>query len=144
MATTTTTTGLQAQATSLVDGPISATDELPVYTEYPTQLPADFPIGNKKTSPLVNVTELQAHLRLLGAIKKLENDVRAQFEGVTSANRDLAWVVFVNKAVYRFYMWTSAMWPTLPPGITEAMAPPLDVIMVWHTYLLVSGPVWSG
>lgn len=113
-------------------------DNPPVYTEYPTELPVDFPIGQQKTAPLVNVTELQAHLRLLGAINKLQEDVKSQADGVAATNQDLAWVVFVNRAVYRFYAWAGAQWPALPPGSSEVSIPPLDVVMVWHTYLLVS------
>jgi len=50
----------------------------PAYSEYPTELPDSFPIGRHKVEPLVNVTKLQAHLRLLGAIHKLKQDVQAQ------------------------------------------------------------------
>ncbi|KAG8809140.1 hypothetical protein FRC17_003598 [Serendipita sp. 399] len=52
-------------------------------------------------------------------------------------NKDSAWVVFVNKAVYRFFAWASATWNrTSSPALSETYIPPLDVIMVWHTYLL--------
>lgn len=109
----------------------------PAYTEYPTELPEQFPIGGRQLPPLVNVTELQDHLRLLGALHKLKYSVQSQEEGIASTNRDLAWVVFVSRAVYRFYVWTSSHWKLQEPGLNEAVMPPLDIIMVWHTYLLV-------
>lgn len=108
----------------------------PVYSEYPIELPNDFPIGRQKTQPLVNLTELQAHLRLLGAFHKLKEDVQAQEDGIAARNKDQAWVVFVNRAAHRFYTWASSTWPTSVPGLNETMMPPLDIIMVWHSYLL--------
>jgi hypothetical protein len=110
----------------------------PVYSEYPTELPEHFPIGNQNVNPLINVTELQAHLRILGAIHKLKSVVQTQGAGVAATNKDLAWIVFVNRAVYRFYAWTSGYWKQDVPALNEAIMPPLDVLMVWHTYLLVS------
>ncbi|CCA72245.1 hypothetical protein PIIN_06179 [Serendipita indica DSM 11827] len=115
---------------------MQATDQPPVYNEYPTELPAGFPIGGKNTTPLVNVTELQAHLRLLGAFSKLKYDVQQQEEGVAATSKDTAWVVFVNRAVERFFKWASASWDHHVPGFDERLVPPLDVVMVWHTYLL--------
>ena len=110
----------------------------PVYSEYPTELPETFPIGQNKVQPLVNVTELQAHLRLLGAIYKLKQEVQAQPDGVAATDCELAWVVYVNRAVRRFYKWTLSLWTLESPGLSEEVMPPLDVIMVWHSYLLVS------
>lgn len=109
----------------------------PAYSEYPTELPDSFPIGSHKIQPLVNVTELGAHLRLLGAIHKLKADVEAQEDGIAATNKAQAWVVFVNRAVHRFYIWASASWSQDYPGLNETLIPPLDVIMVWHSYLLV-------
>jgi len=110
----------------------------PPYSEYPTELPDDFPIGRHTVQPLVNATELQAHLRLLGAIYRLKQDVQTQGDGIAVIDRDLAWVVYVNRAVRRFYQWTSCSWRPKCPGVSEEIAPPLDVMMVWHSYLLVS------
>jgi hypothetical protein len=115
-----------------------AQESPPAYNEYPTELPQRFPIGARQVSPLVNVTELQCHLRLLGAIDKLKGVVQAQEDGIAATNKDLAWVVFVNRAVYRFYAWSSGYWNYDQPGLSEDVMPPLDVIMVWHAYLLVS------
>lgn len=115
---------------------MQATEKPPTYSEYPTELPDGFPIAGTNVQPLVNVTELQAHLRLLGAIHKLKQTVQAQEEGIAAKNKDQAWVVFVNRAVHRFYVWASATWSRGSPGLNEAIIPPLDVVMVWHSYLL--------
>jgi len=114
------------------------TEGPPPYSQYPTELPETFPIGRNNVHPLVNVTELQAHLRLLGAIYKLKQDVQAQNDGVAATDSELAWVVYVNRAVRRFYKWTSSSWVPVSPRLSEEIMPPLDVIMVWHSYLLVS------
>ncbi|CCA77660.1 hypothetical protein PIIN_11638 [Serendipita indica DSM 11827] len=109
-------------------------EQTPVYTPYPTELPPAFPIGFHQTAPLVNVTELQAHLRLLGAISRLKFDVQSQRSGIAArGTKDMAWVVFVNRAVFRFFTWVGASWQRSRPGFDETMIPPLDVLMVWHT-----------
>ncbi|CCA71946.1 hypothetical protein PIIN_05881 [Serendipita indica DSM 11827] len=107
-----------------------------VVAHYPTELPEEFYVGMTSIRPLVTVSELQAHLRLLGAFHKLKADVESQDEGLAAKDKDLAWVVFVNKAVVSFFNWmTSKRGPTRLPLDDTAM-PPLPVIMVWHTYLL--------
>ncbi|KIM24558.1 hypothetical protein M408DRAFT_27025, partial [Serendipita vermifera MAFF 305830] len=109
---------------------------LPAYSEYPTELPETFPIGTLRTRPLVNVGELQAHLKLLGAIHKLKQIVQVQQNGIAVTNKDQAWVIFVNRAVHRFYLWAMSSWSRVSPWLDETIIPPLDVIMVWHSYLL--------
>ncbi|PVF99604.1 hypothetical protein CPB86DRAFT_813763 [Serendipita vermifera] len=115
---------------------MQAAEPPPTYSEYPTQLPELLPIGQYHVRPLVTVTELQAHLKLLGAFYELKHEVQGQQAGIAAANKDLAWVVFVNRAVYRFFRWTCAKWNLPSPGLYPDMMPPLDVVMVWHTYLL--------
>ena len=114
-------------------------EQPPSYSEYPTELPPTFPIGKKKVQPLVNVTELRAHLKLLGAFDSLKRSVVEQRfpEGM---NEEQAWVVFVNKAVHRFYTLLLATWPdgcVVASG--ETTMPPLDIVLIWHSYLLVRG-----
>lgn len=120
---------MQASTSEAVDG------QLPVYTEYPTELPTTFPIGKQEVPPLVNITELQAHLRILGAFDQLKKSVEAsQYPSGVSA-----WVIFVNRAVHRFYKWlNSPSREGVIPASSEETMPPLDVLMVWHSYLLVS------
>ncbi|KAF8509063.1 hypothetical protein BU17DRAFT_56356 [Hysterangium stoloniferum] len=105
---------------------------------YTTELPDSFPIGRHKVQPRVNVTELQAHLRLLGAVHKLKQDVQAQRDGIAATDPHLAWIVYVNQAVCRFYAWAAAPWDMGTPGFNETAIPPLDVVMVWHSYLLAT------
>ncbi|CAG8633747.1 10604_t:CDS:1 [Acaulospora colombiana] len=116
---------------------MQAEETPPTYSEYPTELPEQLPIGQHNVRPLVNVTELQAHLKLLGAFSELKRDVQDQQDGIVTDDRDQVWVVFVNRAVHRFFAWTSAQWELPSPGLYPDMMPPLDVMMVWHTYLLV-------
>ncbi|KAG8834460.1 hypothetical protein FRC17_008682 [Serendipita sp. 399] len=108
----------------------------PIPTDYPTDLPSQFSIGSSKTSPLVDLTELQAHLRLLGALNKLKEDIQSQEDGVAATNKELGWIVFVNRSVYRFFAWVGATWDEASSPVSENFLPPFDVIMVWHTYLL--------
>ncbi len=89
--------------------------------------------------PLVKIAELQAHLRILGAFDILKWKVQDQLrpEGMS---KDDIWVFFVNQAVHRFYAYLQAPWPSNTiQGSSEATMPPLDVLMVWHSYLLVGG-----
>ena len=111
----------------------------PAYTEYPTELPTTFPIGKHEVPPLVNVTDLQAHLRLLGAFDRLKYTVEHPDDGLPARmQREHLWILFLNRAVQRFEAFMSATWPNnVVVASTEATMPPLDVLMVWHTYLLV-------
>jgi len=117
----------------------------PSYTKYPTELPATFPIGKHEVSPLVNLTGLQAHLRLLGAFDRLKYTVQHPEVGLPPGmQREHLWILFLNRAVHRFEAFISAPWPdNVVVTSTEATMPPLDVLMVWHTYLLVWHPLPS-
>lgn len=109
----------------------------PVYQAYPTQLPELFRVVYVNTAPLVNVMELQAHLVLLGAFDRLKAEVQNQPTGVAVYDKELAWVVYVARAARRFEVYLNGPYPDV--RITrEANVPPLDVLMVWHSYLLVS------
>jgi hypothetical protein len=61
-------------------------------------------------------------------------------------SKDDTWALFVSRAAYRFYAYLQAEWPNNAiQASSEATMPPLDVLMVWHSYLLVSyGPSRSG
>ncbi len=65
-------------------------EQSPSYSEYPTELPRHFLSGRRTPQPLVNVTELQAHLKLLGAFDSLKRSVVEQRlpEGM---NKEQAW-----------------------------------------------------
>jgi len=117
----------------------------PSYAEYPTELPTTFPIGTHEVPPLVNVTDLQAHLRLLGAFGRLKYTVQHPVDGLPPGmQQEHLWILFLNRAVDRFEAFMSATWPNnVVVASTEATMPPLDVLMVWHTYLLVWHPLPS-
>ena len=117
--------------------PNSTDQHLPTYDQHLTQVPTSFPIADKNVLPFVNITELQAHLRILGAFDILKWKVQDQPrpEGMS---KDDAWALFVHRAVYRFYAYLQAEWHGgAIQGSSEATMPPLDVLMVWHSYLLV-------
>ena len=65
--------------------PSFTVEQPPSYSEYPTELPTAFPIGKANVWPLVNVSEGQAHLRLLGAFDGLRRSVVWQRCGTTLA-----------------------------------------------------------
>ena len=111
----------------------------PSSTKYPTELPATFAIGKHKVPPLVNVADLQAHLRLLGAFDRLKYTVQHPADGLPpDMQSEHLWLLFLNRAVRRFEIFMSAAWPrNVVVASTESTMPPLDVLMVWHTYLLV-------
>lgn len=100
---------------------------------YPKLLPPLFSIGGKCAEPLVIVAELQAHLRILGAFASLHQNVldAARDKG---EDQDAAWAVYLARAAYRFQIW--ALQP-LAAVSDQLILPPLDILMVWHSYLLV-------
>lgn len=87
---------------------------------------------NKSVDSSVNLLEIQAHLTLLGAFDRLKKDVEAH----NPERKDLAWVVYVSRAVYRFNEYMCNRESDFHMEKEEHL-PPLDVIMVWHAYLLV-------
>jgi hypothetical protein len=100
------------------------------------QLPGTFSVGIVNTPPVVTVEDLQAHLRVLGAFSKLKEDVY-HMNGGLQREKDQAWVTYVNRAVHRFNTFMGAEWESGFPGWMEETTPPLDVLMVLHSYLLV-------
>jgi len=116
-----------------------STQPPPSSTEYPTKLPVTFPIGKHEVAPLVKVAGLQVHLRLLGAFDRLKYTVQHPVGGMPAdMEREHLWVLFLNKTLDRFEKFMSAAWPKeVVVASTEATMPPLDELMVWHTYLLV-------
>ena len=109
------------------------------------KLPNHFRIGKQYTTPLIQCSDLQAHLILLGAFHRLREEVRshkgAEDFPLTPNER---WAVYLERAAHRFERWvtrmigddgdvadTTADHPLLPNQI-----PPLDVTLVWHSYML--------
>jgi hypothetical protein len=104
---------------------------------YPTSLPDTFPIGHKRVSPVVTVFELQDHLRILGSFAKLRDSVKATVSG-DKDNANAAWAIFLSRAVHRFHRWVINVRPSVNGALPRESIPPIDVLMVWHSYLLVS------
>ncbi|KZV98764.1 hypothetical protein EXIGLDRAFT_746476, partial [Exidia glandulosa HHB12029] len=102
---------------------------------YPRLLPATFRVGFRETTPFVTVDELEDHLRILGAFSRLKSRVELDGQQPHLAHPlepAAAWTVFLCRAVYRFTRWLQAVKVT--PD--ESSLPPLDVLMVWHAYML--------
>ncbi|EPQ58878.1 hypothetical protein GLOTRDRAFT_125199 [Gloeophyllum trabeum ATCC 11539] len=124
--------------------PISAEIDLPppAYA-----LPKTYKIGEKKTDrPLVDIYQLKLHLRLLRAFHDLRISVQNVDStslplGVEKLNRSERWSWFLHLAVERFERWVLSL-PGSYGSSTWAVshAPPLDVLLVWHTYML--NPTW--
>ncbi|KAG8887402.1 hypothetical protein FRB98_009666 [Tulasnella sp. 332] len=113
------------------------------------KLPPTFRIGQRYTEPLIQPSDLQAHLVLLGAFHRLREEVHTQ-KGQADFNLEPneSWAVFLQRAVHRFQLWVTRIIDiddaddnpdqTVPKTrrLSSDECPPIDVIMVWHTYLL--------
>ena len=107
----------------------------PLYTQYPTELPKVFPIGKHNAAPVVNTTELEAHLKVLGAFDQLKERVEAQ-QGLALSDKNGAWALFLARAVYRFEKWAERVVVNLGEQL-EVACPPIDVAMVGLVYHLL-------
>ncbi|KAG8905514.1 hypothetical protein FRB99_008773 [Tulasnella sp. 403] len=106
-------------------------------------LPPLLRINLKDTDPLVKPSDLQAHLVLLGAFHRLREEVRTQKGKVDlQLEPDEMWAVFLQRAVHRFQLWVQRVIGNddsderIPGPLAPDECPPLDVMMVWHTYML--------
>ncbi|KDQ63946.1 hypothetical protein JAAARDRAFT_187341 [Jaapia argillacea MUCL 33604] len=124
------------------------TDRPPSYSRHELpplpNFPESFRIGSLATpQPLVQPQQLKVHLRLLQAFWELRIAVEEKQWEVPHlpAVKDLQWAWFVNLAVERFERWIATLGdPNEPIEIwVEKFMPPLDVLMVWHSYSLNPG-----
>ncbi|KAG9024431.1 hypothetical protein FS837_005368, partial [Tulasnella sp. UAMH 9824] len=139
--------------------PSGGSDALPGYNDSNTpsstfvpsqgideKLPNHFKVNNQYVKAQVTPSELQAHLVLLGAFRRLREEVRT-FKGSSDVpmTPDERWAVFLQRAVYRFEQWAVRMiggegqeevLGDAPKVLAPNEVPPLDVTMVWHTYML--------
>ncbi|KIO16618.1 hypothetical protein M407DRAFT_85818 [Tulasnella calospora MUT 4182] len=110
------------------------------------KLPNHFKVNEQYVKAQVLPSELQAHLVLLGAFHRLREEVRT-FKGKADIPMEPAerWAVFLQRAVYRFEQWTVRMiggegqeevLGEGPKLLAPNEVPPLEVVMVWHTYML--------
>ncbi|KAF7304485.1 hypothetical protein HMN09_00850800 [Mycena chlorophos] len=107
---------------------------------------ATFYVGGKETQPFVTVDQLKDHLALLQAFAELRARVQntsAKDLGIDyfppETEKERRWSVFVGFAVERFERWCLALTAKDAESGIAAILPPLDVLMVWHTYLLNPG-----
>ncbi|KDQ63956.1 hypothetical protein JAAARDRAFT_74847 [Jaapia argillacea MUCL 33604] len=120
--------------------------------------PTTFKIGSKLTShPLVQPHHLKLHLRLLRAFAQLKTVVEERGDLFPKYNKEIVpvltkpqkWGMFIHMAVDRFERWLKTLTTTnIQSGTIQEWidknVPPLDVLMVWHTYLLNPGQVGSS
>jgi len=102
--------------------------------------PESFNIGNVPTPPFVDSAQLKGHLALLHSFARLRSQMYELSASVVVEDKDRRWAWFVSLAVERFTTWCESLTvadTTLP---AEEVFPPLDVIMVWHAYML--NPRW--
>lgn len=138
------------------------TDALPGYNESGTsahlssfvssrgindKLPNHFKINNNYVVPQLMPSDLEAHLVLLGAFHRLKEEVLS-LKGIKAdipMEPEERWAVFLQRAVYRFEQWAIRMIggegqeeeeSSKPRTLEPNEVPPLDVLMVWHTYML--------
>ncbi|KAG8933502.1 hypothetical protein FRC01_008782, partial [Tulasnella sp. 417] len=112
------------------------------------KLPNHFKINNQYVKAQVLPSDLEAHLVLLGAFHRLREEVRTlKGKADIPMEPDKRYAVFLQRAVYRFEQWAVRMIggegqeaEALDEGTPKVLAPdevpPLDVMMVWHTYML--------
>ncbi|KAG9016324.1 hypothetical protein FRB90_003288 [Tulasnella sp. 427] len=113
------------------------------------KLPNHFKINGQYVQPQLLSSDLHAHLVLLGAFHRLREEVRTVKGNDTDIRMEPEerWAVFLQRAVHRFEQWAIRMiggegneeehnnrGPASLLAPTEV--PPLDVMMVWHTYML--------
>lgn len=108
--------------------------------------PSQHQIGAKTlATPLVTAPYAKAHLRLLAAFKALrtavEDNAGARLpEMVAGLDAARRWAWFVGLAVDRFECWADSVKPGSLRSWVRTQLPPLDVLMVWHAYML--NPRW--
>ncbi|KAI0311521.1 hypothetical protein OF83DRAFT_1150577 [Amylostereum chailletii] len=121
----------------------------PAYTAQPAppeppayQPPTSYRIGPYTlTTPLVSVQHMQTHLALLRAFSDLRAAVQEGTDprfpyAVRGLEGERRWTWFVALAVERFERWIACISSAKLDAWCVDGAPPLDVWMVWHSYLL--------
>ncbi|GBE89583.1 hypothetical protein SCP_1602460 [Sparassis crispa] len=105
--------------------------------------PSAYHIGDATLhAPLVELDHLRAHLALLRAFKALRTLIEDADElGLQALRMDSTarWAWFVGLAVERFQRWTAVVRKGDLLTWVAAELPPIDVLMVWHAYLLNPG-----
>ncbi|PPR07442.1 hypothetical protein CVT24_007708 [Panaeolus cyanescens] len=100
--------------------------------------------GSVLQDPLVGIQEIKGHLALLRAFTRLKEDAikHAFFNefGTYWDDDEGRWRYFVGFAVERFDTWCESLEEKDVSLSWDEFLPPVDVLMVWHAYLL--NPLW--
>ncbi|KAG9128428.1 hypothetical protein FRC07_012536 [Ceratobasidium sp. 392] len=123
------------------DPPAFDADVVPGYdTTTPSKL---YNIGKLSTLPLVTIAELKAHLLLLGAFEQLkrkceEADLVDLQKKLPPLRTEAKWPLFLERARERFDLWVAKVVNGRPgrTNLWHEEIPPLDVLVIWHAYLL--------
>lgn len=92
------------------------------------------PISN----PTIPVDNVKVHILLMMSISKLQESVEGGPLAVDDESGNLLLrqetIIFIQNAVHRFRMWLDYL--TVSPSPEKEPIPPLDVLMIWHAYML--------
>jgi Glycine-rich domain-containing protein-like len=95
------------------------------------------------TSPSVSIENIHDHILLMQAIHKLQEKIQpglgtTPFDPKYSAPLPSASMAgFLHSAVQRFGAWIDAKQKVEPSApLSQEHIPPLDVLMIWHAYML--------
>ncbi|KFG81979.1 hypothetical protein MANI_005892 [Metarhizium anisopliae] len=91
----------------------------------------NFAIPTDSTA-IPSISECAVHLLLLESFTILRRDVQ-QWGKSVGIKAEVAWDIFLHLAVQRFLKWSQT------PRLLDGTTPPLDVLMVWHAYMLNPG-----
>ncbi|KAJ7491083.1 hypothetical protein FB451DRAFT_1349431 [Mycena latifolia] len=121
-----------------ISAPSGAREAPPAYSA-----PTSFTVGaGRTTKPFVTVPQLKDHLALLHEFAELKIKVEGMSDLEVShlpPDKERRWAWFVGLAVERFEKWCKALQPGHSEKGLATLLPPLDVLMVWHAYLLNPG-----
>ncbi|KAJ7073231.1 hypothetical protein B0H15DRAFT_957375 [Mycena belliarum] len=113
----------------------------PAYSA-PTEVTVGMGLANK---PFVSAAQLKDHLTLLHAFSELKIKVGGMADNTVPClphDSERRWAWFVGLAVERFEKWCKALRPSHSEKGMATVLPPIDVLMVWHSYLL--NPRWHA
>ncbi|KAJ6606211.1 hypothetical protein DFH09DRAFT_1017165 [Mycena vulgaris] len=121
-----------------INAPSGAPEAPPAYSS-----PTAFTVGaGRTTKPFINVPQIKDHLALLHAFAELRVKVEETTDlGVSyvPTDKERRWAWFVGLAVERFEKWCKVLQPSHSEKGLATLLPPIDVLMVWHAYLLNPG-----
>ncbi|KAF8438942.1 hypothetical protein L210DRAFT_2235973 [Boletus edulis BED1] len=123
--------------------------DLPPYTAVQAPpprytLPETFNIGRRNVDLFIQPQQLKGHLSMLHAFHSLRVTIESNDEprfprNIREMEPEKRWGWFVSIAVERFERWCRSLGEWCFANLELAL-PPVDVLMVWHAYLL--NPIW--